>query len=116
MASEFPAAMTITLFVTHSNLSGMNAETKLSTDMLVGKLRDKLYMSTGTAPASQLLTLKDSNGVVAQLDDDTKPLGFYFPADGMELHVRTRGGHAVRIPGRLVLADVHDVLPSWFVR
>ena len=78
----------VTLFITHSNLTSMSAETKLPRTMTIGKLRDRLYMSTGTAPSAQALTLQDATGTpVAMLDDDTKTLGFYFPEDGMLLHV-----------------------------
>jgi len=81
----------VTLFITHSNLTSMSAETKLPRTMTIGKLRDRLYMSTGTAPSAQALTLQDATGTpVAMLDDDTKTLGFYFPEDGMLLHVRRR--------------------------
>lgn len=84
-AAEKPV---VTLFVTHSNLTSMSAETRFQRTLTVGKVKDKIYMTTGTAPDFQALTLQDSAGTpLAILDDDSKQLGFYSPADGMTLHV-----------------------------
>lgn len=117
-SSSSSSGTTVTLFVTHSNLS-MTSETKFNTGTTIGAIKDKLYcfawsnpppapfqlqhspapppcpvstryMKMGTEPQHQVLQLKHADGALAadKLDDSTT-LGSYSPDDGMFLHVKT---------------------------
>jgi hypothetical protein len=56
--------MSVTVFVTHSSLTDMNAEVKLSSELSVAGVKKKLESHCGTAPQHQQLTLLDSAGKV----------------------------------------------------
>ena len=56
--------MSVTVFVTHSSLTDMNAEVKLSSELSVADVKKKLESHCGTAPQHQHLTLLDSAGKV----------------------------------------------------
>ena len=67
--------MSVTVFVTHSSLTDMNAEVKLSSELSVADVKKKLESRCGTAPQHQHLTLLDSAGKVIA----TPPLGIPAP-------------------------------------
>ena len=56
--------MSVTVFVTHSSLTDMNAEVKLSSELSVADVKKKLESRCGTAPQHQHLTLLDAAGKV----------------------------------------------------
>ena len=68
--------MSVTVFVTHSSLTDMNAEVKLSSELSVADVKKKLESHCGTAPQHQHLTLLDSAGKVI-----TTPPGHPSPID-----------------------------------
>lgn len=56
--------------------------------MTVLRLKEKLLTHVGTSVSAMRLQLRDDRGaLVAALDDDARPLGFYSPRDGWTLHV-----------------------------
>lgn len=57
-------------------------------DMIVDRIKDKIYSSTGTSVSHMRLVLKDQRGVtVAELNNPQAPLRTYRPMDGYTLHV-----------------------------
>ena len=75
------------LIITHNYLS-ISAPLRLSTDITIGKLKEKLYITTGTDPSHQKLLLQDAAGnTQANLDNDDMTLGFYDPDEGYIIHV-----------------------------
>jgi len=80
---------TVLLHVTHSNLARHFHELRLDMHMTVDALKDKLRAHVGTGSAHMWLTLlDDSDQMIADLDDDTRMLGYYSPYDGCTIHVR----------------------------
>ena len=56
--------MSVTVFVTHSSLTDMNAEVKLRSELSVADVKKKLESHCGTAPQHQHLSLLDPAGKV----------------------------------------------------
>jgi tubulin-folding cofactor B len=56
--------------------------------MTVQRVKEKLQTHVGSAVGAMRLQLRDTDGAVrAALDDDSRPLGYYSPAEGWSLHV-----------------------------
>jgi len=77
----------VCLHVTHSNLTRRMIEIRFDKHMTIADLKHKLHTHTGTPAFSQRLVLKDGGHPVANMDDDSKMLGYYSPESGMEIHV-----------------------------
>jgi tubulin-specific chaperone B len=85
---------TVLLRVSHSNLTAVFPELRLSRSMLVGDVKAKLYAHVGSRPAFMRVFLvrggsepvPGSMGI--PLADELRPLGFYSPAPrGDTLHI-----------------------------
>ncbi|QCD86551.1 ribosomal RNA methyltransferase Nop2 [Vigna unguiculata] len=79
----------VVLRVTHSNLKTFNADIRFSLQLTVEGVKDKLWKKCGTSVNSMHLELYDDarNDKIADLSDNSKPLGFYSPLNGFRLHV-----------------------------
>jgi len=77
----------VCLHVTHSNLSRRMIEIRFDLHMTIGSLKEKLHRHCGTPAFSQRLVLKDGGQAIANLDDDSKKLGYYSAESGMEIHI-----------------------------
>jgi len=100
--------MSVTVFVTHSSLTDMNAEVKLSSELSVADVKKKLESHCGTAPQHQHLTLLDPSGkVIASLDDDAAMLSAIATTDGLTLHVTDLDPDSVA--ASLAATSVEDV-------
>jgi tubulin-specific chaperone B len=72
---------TVLLRVTHSNLTAVFPELRLSRSMPIEQLKDKLYAHTGTRPAfMRVLLLHGGAPPAVPLAEDARPLGYYSPA------------------------------------
>lgn len=70
--------------------------------MTIGALKAKLATHTGTSAADARLTLVDGSGrVVAPMDDDARPLGFYSPQDGFTIRMVDTNPHSLAATGWL---------------
>jgi tubulin-specific chaperone B len=70
--------------------------------MTIAALKDKLATHTGTAAADARLSLLAADGsFVADLDDDSRPLGYYSPTDGATLVVVDVNPHSLASTGWL---------------
>ncbi|KAK7279108.1 hypothetical protein RJT34_24152 [Clitoria ternatea] len=77
----------VMLRVTHSNLKTFTSDIRFSLQLTIEGVQEKLWRKCGTSVNSMHLELHDSVGKVADLVDNSKPLGFYSPLDGFRLHV-----------------------------
>ncbi|KAG2410749.1 Tubulin-folding cofactor [Vigna angularis] len=79
----------VVLRVTHSNLKTFNTDIRFSLQLTVEGVKDKLWKKCGTSVNSMHLELYEDarNDKIADLSDNSKPLGFYSPLDGFRLHV-----------------------------
>jgi len=77
----------VALHVTHSNLQRRMIEIRFDMHLTVEDVKHKLHRHSGTPAFSQRLILKDGGVPIANLDDDSKMLGYYSPESGMELHI-----------------------------
>lgn len=78
----------VLLRVTHSNIKTFSADVRFSLEMSVEAVKDKLWKKCGTSVDSMCLQLYDDTGAkVADINDNTKPFGFYSPLNGYRLHV-----------------------------
>jgi len=85
---QLPADDSVTLIVSHSNLTSFSSDVRVSQQTTVEALKEKLWKKTGTAVASMRLELRDEIGArVADLDRDAAPLAAYSPYDGYWLHI-----------------------------
>uniref|UniRef100_A0A2P2IX45 Uncharacterized protein MANES_09G007200 n=1 Tax=Rhizophora mucronata TaxID=61149 RepID=A0A2P2IX45_RHIMU len=85
---QIEADESVLLRVSHSNLKTLSADIRFALQSTVESVKEKLWKKCGTSVSSMRLELfDDSNNKVADLIDDSRPLGFYFPLDGFRLHV-----------------------------
>ncbi|XP_061348998.1 tubulin-folding cofactor B isoform X2 [Gastrolobium bilobum] len=78
----------VLLRVTHSNLKTFTADIRFSLQLSVEAVKDKLWKKCGTSVNSMHLELYDDvRNKIADLTDNSKPLGFYSPLEGFRLHV-----------------------------
>ncbi|KAM0839506.1 hypothetical protein ACQ4PT_060275 [Festuca glaucescens] len=85
---QLPADDSVTLIVSHSNLTSFSSDVRVSQQTTVEALKEKLWKKTGTSVASMRLELRDETGTrVADLDRDAAPLAAYSPYDGYRLHI-----------------------------
>ncbi|XP_077241443.1 tubulin-folding cofactor B-like isoform X2 [Tasmannia lanceolata] len=83
-----PIDESVNLRVTHSNLKNFSADVHFSLQMTVESAKDKLWKKCGTSVDSMSLELYDDAGAkVHELKDNLRPLGFYSPQDGYQLHI-----------------------------
>ncbi|GBG29696.1 Tubulin-folding cofactor B [Hondaea fermentalgiana] len=73
--------------ISHSNLQQRWPEIRVDLHTTVGALKDRLYRHGGTGAGFQRLVLKQDGTTLCELDDDTKMLGFYGVATGMNIHI-----------------------------
>ncbi|KAG2428306.1 hypothetical protein HXX76_010454 [Chlamydomonas incerta] len=82
------ADSTVLLHVTHSNLKARFMEIRLDLHSTIESVKVKLSFHCGTNPGAMLLSLLDeSGGLMANMWEDGRKLGFYSPRDGCTLHV-----------------------------
>ena len=81
--------MTVTLFVTSDKEQlAVGNERNFNKSMLIGTLKSRLELIVGSRPSDMRLQLLNNAGqVIASLDDDERPLGFYPVADWQTLLV-----------------------------
>ncbi|KAK1431365.1 hypothetical protein QVD17_07822 [Tagetes erecta] len=85
---QLPGDDSVLLRVTHSNLKTFSADIRFSLESTVEAVKDKLWKKCGTAVASMRLELYDDTGAkVSDVNDYTRPFGFYSPLDGYRLHI-----------------------------
>lgn len=78
----------VLLHVTHSNLKTFSADVRFSVQCTVESVKEKLWRKCGTSVNSMFLELYDDyKSKIFDLTDDSRPLGFYSPLDGYQLHV-----------------------------
>ncbi|KAL5546551.1 hypothetical protein UlMin_006238 [Ulmus minor] len=78
----------VLLRVTHSNLKTFSADVRFSLQTTLESVKEKLWRKCGTSVNSMRLELyDDSKSKIADLSDDSRPLGFYSPLDGFRIHV-----------------------------
>ncbi|KAL8253427.1 hypothetical protein R6Q59_037120 [Mikania micrantha] len=85
---QLPEDDSVLLRVTHSNLKTFSSDVRFSVESTVEAVKEKLWKRCGTAVTSMCLELYDDTGVkVADVNDNTRPFGFYSPLDGYRLHI-----------------------------
>ncbi|KAI3498912.1 hypothetical protein L1887_34698 [Cichorium endivia] len=85
---QLPTDDSVLLRITHSNLKTFSAEARSSLESTVEAIKDKLWKKCGTSVTSMQLELYDDTGAkLSDLNDNTRPFGFYSPLDGYRLHV-----------------------------
>ncbi|KAK7399249.1 hypothetical protein VNO78_10428 [Psophocarpus tetragonolobus] len=78
----------VELHITHSNLKTFGSDIRFSLQLTVEGVKEKLWKKCGTSVNSMHLELyDDTRNKIADLSDNSKPLGFYSPLDGFRLHV-----------------------------
>ena len=87
--------------VTHSNLNQKMLELRFDLHQTIGEVKARLHLHHGTPSQSQRLTLRDGGVDIAQLDDDSKMLGFYSVTSGMFIHVTDVDPHSISKGGAL---------------
>jgi len=93
---------TVLLHVTHSNLDRHFHEIRLDMHMSISALKDKLRNHTGTGSAHMWLTLlDDTDAPIADLEDDSRLLGFYSPYDGCTIHITDLDPYSLAANGGL---------------
>ncbi|KAJ1637375.1 CAP Gly-rich domain-containing protein [Pavlovales sp. CCMP2436] len=93
---------TVLLHVSHSNLARHFHELRLDMHITVDNLKDKLRTHTGTGSAHAYLTLLDDGGQpIADLDDESKMLGYYSPYDGCTIHITDLDPYSLAANGGL---------------
>eukprot|EP01018_Ginkgo_biloba_P034390 Gb_34569 [translate_table: standard] len=79
---------TVLLHVTHSNLKHHFNELRFTLNSTVGAAKERLWKNCGTRIDSMILQLFDDNDKkICDMDDDSRPLGFYSPHDGYRIHI-----------------------------
>ncbi|KAM0041483.1 putative Ubiquitin-like domain, CAP Gly-rich domain, Ubiquitin-like domain superfamily [Helianthus debilis subsp. tardiflorus] len=85
---QLPGDDSVLLRVTHSNLKTFSSDVRFSLESTVEAVKDKLWKKCGTAVASMSLELYDDTGAkVSDVNDNSRPFGFYSPLDGYRLHI-----------------------------
>lgn len=79
---------TVHFRITHSNLKHHFNEMRFSLHSTIGAMKERLWKNCGTAVDSMLLQLFDDNDKkIADMNEDSRPLGFYSPYDGYRIHI-----------------------------
>eukprot|EP00500_Bicosoecida_sp_ms1_P001450 CAMPEP_0203814918 /NCGR_PEP_ID=MMETSP0115-20131106/6751_1 /ASSEMBLY_ACC=CAM_ASM_000227 /TAXON_ID=33651 /ORGANISM="Bicosoecid sp, Strain ms1" /LENGTH=289 /DNA_ID=CAMNT_0050723803 /DNA_START=81 /DNA_END=946 /DNA_ORIENTATION=+ len=105
---------TVSLTVTHNHLKAQFWSLKFEMHQTIASVKDKCYKHTGTPAEHQALVLKSGGATVAVMEDDSRMLGFYSPASGMELHVVDRDPHSMARNGGLEdVSQVKKYEMSW---
>jgi tubulin-folding cofactor B len=97
------AESTVLLGVSHSNLKLTKfLEIRLDCHMSIERVKEKLMAHTGTSAAASRLTLKDCAGnAVAEMNDDSKKLGFYSPQNGWVICIMDTDEYSLSLNGGL---------------
>lgn len=99
---------TVRLTMTHSNLVATFPEIVIDRHTTIENLKDKCRLHSGTACGDMVLQLQDHSGrPVAQLDDDSKMIGYYSPLDGWIVHIHDTNPYSLSANGGL--EDVSQV-------
>ncbi|KAK1276611.1 hypothetical protein QJS04_geneDACA003778 [Acorus gramineus] len=78
----------VLLRVTHSNLKTFSADVRFSLSMTVESVKEKLWKKCGTSVDSMRLELyDDARTKICDLDDSSRPFGYFSPLDGYKLHI-----------------------------
>ena len=105
--SLLPEGM-VAVNVSHSNLSQKMLELRFDLHQTVGEVKARLHLHHGTPADMQRLTLRDGGVDLCAMDDDSKMLGFYSVASGMEIFVRDVDPHSISRNGALENTDLVD--------
>ncbi|KAJ3681485.1 hypothetical protein LUZ60_015974 [Juncus effusus] len=85
---HLPADDSVQMLVTHSNVKTFSSDVRFSLQTSVGAVKEKLWKKSGTAVESMRLELYDETGSkIGDLNEDSRPLGFYSPQNGFRLHI-----------------------------
>ncbi|XP_026453772.1 tubulin-folding cofactor B-like isoform X1 [Papaver somniferum] len=85
---QIPTDDSVLLRVSHSNLKSFSADVRFSLQMTVESVKEKLWKKSGTSVDSMSLELFDDTGAkVSDLNDNSKPFGFYSLHDGYRLNI-----------------------------
>eukprot|EP00294_Goniomonas_avonlea_P004303 CAMPEP_0114554172 /NCGR_PEP_ID=MMETSP0114-20121206/8068_1 /TAXON_ID=31324 /ORGANISM="Goniomonas sp, Strain m" /LENGTH=274 /DNA_ID=CAMNT_0001739201 /DNA_START=37 /DNA_END=861 /DNA_ORIENTATION=+ len=96
------AESTVVLRCSHSNLRARVPELRLDLHMSILKVKEKLYSHFGTSIGSMKLILKNDEGAsVAEMDDDSKMLGYYSPQMGWGIHCIDTDPSSITAAGQL---------------
>ncbi|KAG9395985.1 CAP-Gly domain [Carpediemonas membranifera] len=77
----------VKLHIAHNYISGVFMEQRFHPEWTVEKVKDQVYLRTGTEPAFQVLTLQDASGkTICTLDNDAATLASLGAQDGFTLH------------------------------
>jgi tubulin-folding cofactor B len=97
------AESTVLLGVTHSNLKLTRfLEIRLDCHMSIERVKEKLMAHTGTSAAASRLVLKDQAGnPIAEMNDDSKKLGFYSPQNGWVICITDVDEYSLSLNGGL---------------
>ena len=99
---------TVRLTMTHSNLVATFPEIVIDRHTTVENLKDKCRLHSGTSVIDMVLVLQDHGGRnIAQLDDDSKMIGYYSPLDGWIVHITDTNPYSLSANGGL--EDVSQV-------
>ena len=91
----------VSVTVTHNYLTAKMISIRLDLHTTIANVKLKLYTHCGTLPADQCLVLKSDGAVVCEMDNDSRPLGFYGVKSGMEIKVVDTNPHSLAKNGGL---------------
>ena len=97
----------VSLNITHSNLSQQHIEIKFDKHSTILEVKTRIRVHCGTPPQHQVLYLRSAGQTIANLDDDSRKLGYYSPSHGMVIHVVDTDPHSLSKDGGL--EDVSQV-------
>ena len=103
--SLLPEGM-VAVNVSHSNLQQKMLELRFDLHQTIGEVKARLHLHHGTPADMQRLTLRDGGVDLCAMDDDSKMLGFYSVASGMEIFVRDVDPHSISRNGALENTDL----------
>jgi len=85
---QLPVDDTVLLRVTHSNIKSFSPDVQFALESTVESVKEKLWKKCGTSVESMRLELYDDAGAkVCDLNENSRPLGFYSPQNWYRLHI-----------------------------
>ncbi|KAJ0960451.1 hypothetical protein J5N97_001733, partial [Dioscorea zingiberensis] len=83
---QLPTDDSVLLQVTHDSIKSFSAELRFSLQTTIESVKEKLWRKCGTSVGSMLLQLFDESGSkLCDLADNSRPLGFFSPHDGLHI-------------------------------
>ena len=77
----------VAITMTHSNLAAKHLDIRLDLHTTIAVVKEKFRTHIGTHVDHQRLVLKDQGRTICEMSDNSRMLGFYSVASGMEIHV-----------------------------